>query len=513
MSGRAYLIGAGPGDPELLTIKGRRLLAEADVVLYDHLAPDALLDLAPAGAERIYVGKKRADHAVSQEEICALLVDRARRGLTVVRLKGGDPFIFGRGGEEAEALADAGIPFEVVPGVTTPLGIAAYTGVPLTHRDHTSAVTFVTGHAVEAIDWDKVGHVETLVVFMGLTHFAEIARELIARGRNPETPAMAVRWATRPSQETITGTLATLPRLLSERGMKPPATIVVGEVVRLREKLDWYERLPLFGKRIVVTRAKEQSDALASRLRALGADAIEVPAIEIRPAADYGPLDSAIAELEAYDWLIFTSANGVRFFVDRLDRSGRDWRSLRARLCAIGPATRAAIEALHLKVDLMGKEYVAEGLLNAFARVRSRRQARAAAARGGGARRGPGGAAAARRASGCGRGVPDRRAGRRGGADPARARRQAALRDVHEFVDGAEFRGAGGRGAAAGDSRGIDRPDHERDGARAGSGRDGGGARVHDRRAGGGGAADPVGQPIWLGSRAATPDVQSAGAK
>lgn len=367
MSGRAYLIGAGPGDPELLTIKGRRLLAEADVVLYDHLAPDALLDLAPAGAERLYVGKKRADHAVSQEEICALLVDRARRGLTVVRLKGGDPFIFGRGGEEAEALADAGIPFEVVPGVTTPLGIAAYTGVPLTHRDHTSAVTFVTGHAVEAIDWDRVGHVETLVVFMGLTHFAEIARELIARGRDPETPAMAVRWATRPSQETIAGTLATLPGLLAERGMKPPATIVVGEVVRLREKLDWYERLPLFGKRIVVTRAKEQSDALASRLRALGADAIEVPAIEIQPAADYSPLDSAIAELEAYDWLIFTSANGVRFFVDRLDRSGRDWRSLRARLCAIGPATRAAVEALHLKVDLMGKEYVAEGLLEAFA--------------------------------------------------------------------------------------------------------------------------------------------------
>jgi uroporphyrinogen III methyltransferase/synthase len=348
-------------------LKGRRLLAQADVVLYDHLAPEALLDLAPPGAERIYVGKKRADHAVSQEEICALLVERARRGLTVVRLKGGDPFIFGRGGEEAEALADAGIPFEVVPGVTTPLGIAAYTGVPLTHRDHTSAVTFVTGHAVEAIDWDKVGHVETLVVFMGLTHFAEIARELIARGRSPETPAMAVRWATRPSQETLTGTLATLPGLLAQSGMKPPATIVVGEVVRLREKLDWYERLPLFGKRIVVTRAREQSDALSARLRALGADAIEVPTIEIRPAADFGPLDTAIEELESYDWLIFTSANGVRFFVERLDRSGRDWRSLRARICAIGPATRAAVEALHLKVDLMGKEYVAEGLLEAFA--------------------------------------------------------------------------------------------------------------------------------------------------
>jgi uroporphyrinogen III methyltransferase/synthase len=365
--GRAYLIGAGPGDPELLTLKGRRLLAEADVVLYDHLAPEALLDLAPAGAERIYVGKKRAAHAATQDEICAMLVERARRGLTVVRLKGGDPFIFGRGGEEAEALAEAGIPFEVVPGVTTPLGIAAYTGVPLTHRDHTSAVTFVTGHAVEAIDWDKVGHVETLVVFMGLTHFAEIARELIARGRDPETPAMAVRWATRPAQETLTGTLATLPGLLVERGMKPPATIVVGEVVRLREKLDWYERLPLFGKRIIVTRAREQADALSARLRALGADAIEVPTIEIRPPSDPGPLDLAIANLQSYDWLIFTSANGVRFFVDHLDRSNADWRALRARICAIGPATREAVEALHLKVDLMGKEYVAEGLLAAFA--------------------------------------------------------------------------------------------------------------------------------------------------
>ena len=174
-AGKVYLIGAGPGDPDLLTLKGRRILALADVVLYDHLAPDALLDLAPPQAERVYVGKKRSAHAVTQDEICAMLIDRARRGRTVVRLKGGDPFIFGRGGEEAEALADAGIPFEVVPGVTTPLGIAAYTGVPLTHRDHTSAVTFVTGHAVEAIDWDKVGHVETLVIFMGLIHFTGCA--------------------------------------------------------------------------------------------------------------------------------------------------------------------------------------------------------------------------------------------------------------------------------------------------------------------------------------------------
>ena len=364
---KVYLVGAGPGDPELITVKGRRILQQADAILYDHLAPDALLALAPPHAERLYVGKKKSAHEFSQDEICAMLIERARRGLTVVRLKGGDPFLFGRGGEEAEALADAGVPFEVVPGVTTPLGLGAYTGVPLTHREHTSAVTFVTGHAVDAIDWAKVGHAETLVIFMGLTTFPRIASELIARGRTADTPAMAVRWATRADQETLVGTLATLPALIAEHRMRPPATIVVGEVVRLREKLNWYERLPLFGKRIVVTRARGQADSVASRLCALGAGVIEVPTIEIRPAADPTALDRAIAQLRSYDWLIFTSANGVRFFMDALDRSTVDLRQLRARICAIGPATRDAIEALHLKCDLMGKEYVAEGLLDAFA--------------------------------------------------------------------------------------------------------------------------------------------------
>src|SRR3989442_10754974 len=192
---KVYLSGAGPGDPELITCKGRRILEGAGAVLYDHLAPEALLDLAPADAERIYVGKKKSVHAFTQEEICAMLIERARRGITVVRLKGGDPFLFGRGGEEAEALAAAAVPFEIVPGVTAPLGIAAYTGVPLTHREHTSAVTFVTGHAVKAIDWDKVGASETIVLFMGLVNFAAIAAELIRHGRSPQTPAMAVRWA------------------------------------------------------------------------------------------------------------------------------------------------------------------------------------------------------------------------------------------------------------------------------------------------------------------------------
>ncbi|HVY91504.1 MAG TPA: uroporphyrinogen-III C-methyltransferase [Bryobacteraceae bacterium] len=361
-----YLAGAGPGDPELITLKAKRALESADVVLHDHLANPALLALAPAKAELIYVGKKKSDHACSQDEICDLLIDRARRGLTVVRLKGGDPFIFGRGGEEAEALAAAGIPFEVIPGVTSPLGIAAYTGVPLTHRDHTSVVTFTTGHDVMKIDWTKVGTSETLVIFMGLSHFDEIAAKILEGGRAPSTPAMAVRWGTRPDQEVIEGTLETLPALIHERGLKPPATIIVGDVVSLRQRLSWFEKLPLFGKKIVVTRAAEQAGALSSMLHQLGADVIELPTIEIRPASDYSAIDGAIARLPEYDWLIFTSVNGVRYFLERLDASKSDLRGVRGKLCAIGPATRDALERFHLKVDVMAEEYVAEGLLRAL---------------------------------------------------------------------------------------------------------------------------------------------------
>jgi len=363
---KVYLVGAGPGDPELITLKAKRVLASADCILYDHLANAELLDLAPARAERIYVGKKKSEHAFSQEEICALLVDRGQRGLNVIRLKGGDPYLFGRGGEEAEALADAGVPFEVVPGVTSPLGIAAYTGVPLTHRDHTSVVTFITGHDVLKIDWSKVGTSETLVIFMGLSQFDEIAQRIIAEGRAATTPAMAVRWGTRPDQDVLTGTLETLPRLIHERALKPPATIVVGDVVELRGKLSWFEKLPLFGQRIVVTRAAEQAGQMATALRHLGADVIELPAIEIQPAKDYAPLDRAIGNLREYDWLIFTSVNGVRFFLDRLDRASADLRAIQGRICAIGPATRDALQQFHLKVDVVAERYVAEGLLSAL---------------------------------------------------------------------------------------------------------------------------------------------------
>jgi uroporphyrinogen III methyltransferase/synthase len=363
---KVYLVGAGPGDPELITVKAKRLLGQADCILYDHLAPSEILDLAPSGAEKIYVGKKKSDHALTQEQICALLVERGLRGLQVVRLKGGDPLLFGRGGEEAEALVAAGIPFEIVPGVTSPLGIAAYTGVPLTHRDHTSVVTFITGHEVGKIDWGKVGTSETLVVFMGLSQFDEIAARIMGAGRSGATPAMAVRWGTRPDQEVIQGTLETLPGLIRERGLKPPATIVVGEVVGLRSSLSWYEKLPLFGQRIVVTRAREQAAAMVEPLRQLGAEAIELPTIAIEPPADYGALDAAIGGLPSYDWLIFTSVNGVRCFRDRLALSAFDTRAIRGKLCAIGPATRDALAELNLKVDVVAKEYVAEGLLAAL---------------------------------------------------------------------------------------------------------------------------------------------------
>jgi uroporphyrinogen III methyltransferase/synthase len=363
---KVYLVGAGPGDPELITVKAKRLLGQADCILYDHLAPSEILDLAPSGAEKIYVGKKKSDHALTQEQICALLVERGLRGLKVVRLKGGDPLLFGRGGEEAEALVAAGIPFEIVPGVTSPLGIAAYTGVPLTHRDHTSVVTFITGHEVGKIDWGKVGTSETLVVFMGLSQFDEIAARIMGAGRSGATPAMAVRWGSRPDQEVIQGTLETLPGLIHERGLKPPATIVVGGVVGLRSSLSWYEKLPLFGQRIVVTRAREQAAAMVEPLRQLGAEAIELPTIAIEPPADYGALDAAIGGLPSYDWLIFTSVNGVRCFRDRLALSAFDTRAIRGKLCAIGPATRDALAELSLKVDVVAKEYVAEGLLAAL---------------------------------------------------------------------------------------------------------------------------------------------------
>jgi uroporphyrinogen III methyltransferase/synthase len=240
-----------------------------------------------------------------------MLIERARRGLTVVRLKGGDPFIFGRGGEELEALAEAGISFEVVPGVTSPLGIAAYSGIPLTHRSHTKLVTFVTGHDVGGVDWSKAGQSETLVIFMGIASIREIAQEIIRHGRSAGTPAIAVRWGTRPDQETVAGTLGTIADRIEEAQLKPPATVIIGEVVALHERFNWFEKLPLFGKKIVVTRSSGQAEEFSERLRALGAEAVELPVISIQPPADPAPLDQAIANLTSYDWLIFTSVGWI----------------------------------------------------------------------------------------------------------------------------------------------------------------------------------------------------------
>jgi len=364
--GIVYLVGAGPGDPELVTLRGLRLIESADVILYDNLATPSLLTHAPEDVETKYVGRKRAKHAFTQQQINEMLVEYARGGKRVVRLKGGDPYLFGRGGEEAEALADAGIRFEVVPGVTSAVGVGAYAGVPLTHRDFTSAATFVTGHDVDAIDWSTLGSAETLVIFMGLTTFGDISRRLIEAGRAPSTPAVAVRWGTRGDQQTVEGTLETLPAEIRQSGLKPPALIIVGEVVSLRRKLNWFEKLPLFGVSIVVTRASQQAAGLSSRLRELGAGVIELPTIETRAPDDWGPLDRAIAGLNSYDWLIFTSANGVRYFTQRLDAGAGDLRDLRAKICAIGPATADAVASLHLKVDLMPEEYVAESVLAAF---------------------------------------------------------------------------------------------------------------------------------------------------
>jgi uroporphyrinogen III methyltransferase/synthase len=287
----------------------------------------------------------------------------------VVRLKGGDPFIFGRGGEEAEALAEARIRFEVVPGVTSAVGVAAYTGIPLTDRRFTSELTFVSGHDVDAIDWPRLAKAGTLVVFMGLVSFADIARRLVQSGRAAATPAAAIRWGTRGDQVTVEGTLADLQSKIEASGLKPPALIVAGDVVSLRQRINWFESLPLFGRTVVVTRARRQAADLSDALRELGANVVELPTIEIRPPDDWSALDRAVREIGEYDWLIFTSVNGVRSFVQRLDASKKDLRDLRARLCAIGPATAAAVEALHLRVNLLPEAYVAESVLAAFEKM------------------------------------------------------------------------------------------------------------------------------------------------
>ena len=368
-AGIVYLIGAGPGDPGLITVKGLACLQGADVVVYDYLANEELLSHIREGAEKIYVGKKGGDHTLPQDQINGLIIAKAREGKSVARLKGGDPFIFGRGGEEAEELARAGIPFEIIPGVTSAIAAPAYAGIPLTHRDYTSTVAIITGHEDPTkegskIAWDKISTgIGTLVFLMGAGNLDRIAQELMENGRDPETPVALIRWGTLPRQETVVGKLASIGEISRSRKLKPPVIILVGEVVGLREKLNWFETLPLFAKKILVTRTRDQASDLSGRLRALGAIPIEFPTIGVLPPETWADVDHCLQQMMMYDWIIFTSANGVRFLMDRLFALGRDVRNLKGpRVCAIGPKTAEALEAMKIRVNFVPREYRAEAI-------------------------------------------------------------------------------------------------------------------------------------------------------
>ena len=370
-SGKVYLVGAGPGDPGLLTLKGKQILERADCVVHDFLVNKDLLLLTRAEAEKICVGRRGEADRMRQSEINQLLATRAREGKLVCRLKGGDPFVFGRGGEEAQALADAGIAFEIVPGVSAGHAVPSYAGIPITHRDITSTVTFIAGHEDPEkeslrLDWSQLGACPgTLVFFMAVRNLPRITQALIEHGRPPTTPAAVIQWGSLPRQKVIEGTLADIAAKAS--ALMTPAITVIGEVVSLRERLNWFEHLPLFGKRIAITRAREQAGVLREELAALGAEVIEVPTIEIRPPDSWEPLDAAIRRLEDFHYLLVTSANGVRNFLARLASSGRDVRALKGlTIGAIGPATAAEFARTGVKVDLLPTEYVAEGLLAAL---------------------------------------------------------------------------------------------------------------------------------------------------
>lgn len=372
--GKVYLVGAGPGDPKLLTLRGKECLEQADVVLYDYLANPTLLQHAPTTAERIYVGRRGRGRYEDQSEINRLMIDRARQGQVVVRLKGGDPFVFGRGGEEAEAVAAAGIDFEVVPGVTAAVAVPAYAGIPVTHRTLASTLTVVTGHedpskGTTVIDWPKLAQTSgTLVFMMGMKTLPMIVARLLEDGRSPETPVAAVRWGTRAEQRTVIGTLKDIVGKVEQAHLEPPTVIVVGEVVKLREQLNWFEKRPLFGRRVVLTRAQEQAGEFAQLLAAFGAEVIEAPTIQIVPPASWDDIDRAISRLADYAWLIFTSLNGVKPFMDRLKLARKDSRVLaHLQICAIGPRTAQELGRFGVSPDVVPAEYQAEGLLAALA--------------------------------------------------------------------------------------------------------------------------------------------------
>jgi uroporphyrinogen III methyltransferase / synthase len=372
--GMVYLVGAGPGDAGLMTVRGAELLARAEVVVYDALVNHDLLRLAPPEAELIYAGKRSNAHAIPQDQLNQLLVDKARAGKCVVRLKGGDPYVFGRGAEEAGELADAGVPFEVVPGISSSIAGPNYAGIPLTHRDHCSAFTVVTGHEDPSkdepeVDWAQVAKAPgTKVVLMGISRMREIAAELTANGLSGDTPVAMIRWATTGRQQSVCGTLNTIADAAEKADFKPPGLTVIGDVVRLREKLNWFEKRALFGRRIVVTRTREQASQLSRRLLELGADVLEVPTIRIIPPTDRQVIADVLLELNSYDWLVFTSPNGVSTFFEIFFKAFADLRDVGGvRIAAVGPATAAKLRELHLKVDVMPKEYVASKIAEAMA--------------------------------------------------------------------------------------------------------------------------------------------------
>lgn len=369
-SGKVYLVGAGPGDPGLLTLKGKDCLEQAQVVLYDYLANPALLRYAPPSAERIYVGRRGRGRYQDQADINRLLIERAKAGQIVVRLKGGDPFVFGRGGEEAEAVAAAGVDFEIVPGVTAAIAVPAYAGIPVTHRTLASTVTVVTGHEDpskpgSALDWPKLaGTSGTLVFMMGMKTLPSIVARLLEDGRSFETPVAAVRWGTRADQQTVVGTLRDIVAKAEQARFEPPTVIVVGEVVKLRDQLNWFEKRPLFGKRIVVTRAQDQAGEFTHLLAAYGAEPVEAPTIQTVPPDSWQAMDLAILHLVDYHWLIFTSVNGVGPFMARLQSAGRDSRALsHLRICAIGPRTAQELGRYGVVPDVVPAQYQAEGIL------------------------------------------------------------------------------------------------------------------------------------------------------
>lgn len=371
--GKVILVGAGPGDDGLLTLRGKAWIERADTVIYDHLVNAHITRFARKDAETIYAGKKVGHYILSQSEINSLLIEKARAGKIVVRLKGGDPFIFGRGGEEVQALKEAGIDFLIVPGVTSPVGVAAYAGIPLTHRDHSSSVSIITGSNEKdpddlQIDWREFAQRSgTLVFLMGARKLQRIAENLIRHGKNPETPVAVIQWGTTPRQKTWTGTLRTIIDIAQKENIQPPALTIVGSVVNLKEQVDWFERLPLFGKTVAVTRAEEQSENLVQLLCEQGAEALAFPVIQTFPPEDWGPLDQALDRLSSYHGLIFTSVNGVKHFVERLNGREKDIRELKGvRIYAIGPKTANAVRALGIRVDVVPEEFVAESLLQSL---------------------------------------------------------------------------------------------------------------------------------------------------